>query len=312
MVALLAPPLTSPAAAREITIKVTPTHGSDGEYFTAEGVGNCEDLRMIIEYDTYAGNHTSWGTDFRGTWDPKINGAPYKIKVRVPHTTRPGSADVYVAPYCGPIEEFPSSDGVKVTIDKARVRFTVSPSWPRVGQQVTITGTGCYGSTSAVAPVQIRWANGTLDRRVPLTRPRNAAIGDGHGFTVRTTAPPGAEGTATLSLFPDSPSGDIECPGTVLPAAVSFRVRPPYRAPATTAPPAGPADAPPSATARATATAAPAGPAQAPTPAPTATPTAGRATGVAHRAGVPVGVALPAVALLAAAAFGAARLRRTR
>jgi hypothetical protein len=219
---------------------------------------------------------------------------------------------VYVAPYCGPIEEFPSSDGVKVTIDKARVRFTVTPPSPRVGQQVTVTGTGCYGSTSATAPVQIRWANGTLDRRVPLTRPRNAAIGDGHGFTVRTTAPPGAEGTATVSLFPDSPSGDRECPGTVLPAAVSFRVRPPYRAPATTAPPAGPANAPPSATASAPVppATAPAGSASTPAPAPTPAPTAGPTA--AHRAAVPVGVALPAAALLAATAFGTARLRRTR
>ncbi|HEU0131473.1 MAG TPA: hypothetical protein VFQ85_10850 [Mycobacteriales bacterium] len=305
-----APPLSPAARAttpRPTSIRVTPTHASDGEYFTAEGVAACGYDRLMVEYDTYAGNHTAHGTDWEAPKGPPPgpDGWPYKITVRVPHTSRPGSAVVYVAPYCDP-EGFEASDSVPVRIDLATVRFTVTPPRPRAGDTVTVTGTGCYGTTSATAPVEVRWANGAFTRAVPLVRPRTAQIGDGHGITVRTTVPPGAAGTARVTLL-----AGADCPGTALPAAVTFPVLPPRAAPGTARPATtAPATHPPVPTPPATATPAARPAATTPAPVPTTAPTAVATAPVAHRRVPRAPVLVVAAVLAGAGAFGVHRLRR--
>ena len=283
---VLAAETPSPAPEdRSTTLTVTPTSGPDRSAVVLRGFSDCAVIDGHLLFTRYDGrpDNVVVRTTSR-TYDYAREKYPYVVRVVVPATARPGPAQVFAEPFCGPPEEYPPSARRAFRVLPGELTLRVSPERVAPGERLRVSASTCDGARGPV-PVRVRQGSEVRDLAAPVDAAGRAAV------TVRA-----GRGDGEVSL----PRAVEQCPGSTRPAAVAFAVRLPASADAgasaspTTTPPSVP---PPPSTSSAG-------------PSPSATAAAPPAPRRSDRSGGP-GLLLP-VALLAVAAAGTAVLLRRR
>lgn len=214
---MVAPPL---ARAQEdpqaTTITVHNKQAPVGGVFQVSGRTSCELTDVMLKF-----------TRFNGSGDiavqqtktkPRSDGLfDYSIAYVVPADARPGGATLYADARCGDPNATPSDD-VHVTITKAQIALTASPSRVPAGSNVTVTGHSCYGDDDGKVTVR---AAGSMTSSATVSL-------SGHRFSASFVPPAGRTGVITFSV------GGPDCSGS---KAASMQVRLVGASRPTTAPP---------------------------------------------------------------------------
>ena len=221
LVAALAPPAAaaetpSPAPEdRSTTLTVTPTSGPDRSTVVLRGFSDCAVIDGHLVFTRYDGRPDNVVVrSTTKTYDYAREKYPYVVRVVVPATARPGPAEVFAEPFCGPPEEYPPSVRRAFRVVPGVLTLRVSPTRPEPGDRLRITASTCDG---ARGPVTVRVRQGDDLREVA------APVDPAGRLSVTVTA---GRGDGEVSL----PRAAEQCPGSTRPAAVSFAARSPASA----------------------------------------------------------------------------------
>jgi hypothetical protein len=282
-------PSPAPEEDRTTSVAVSPASAADRGTFVLRGYSDCAVIDghlLFRSYDGKADNVVARSTS--KTYDYSREKYPYVVRVTVPAHAAPGPAQVYAAPFCGPPEEYPTSETLAVRIARGQLALRLSDRRLDVGDRLRVRVSGCDGTRGRLT-VRVQVGGDTRD--VPAAVVSGAASAR---VTLRTA------GTGTVSL----PRAATECRGSRAAAPVPFAVRGAATVASASASPSA-SEVPASAPASPAPMAASASASSSPSAAPAAAPRRKR------DGGVPV---LPVVlaVLAAAGAAGAVLLRRSR
>lgn len=245
---------------RSTTVSVSPASGPDRSTLVLRGFSDCAVIDghlLFTRYDGRPDNVVARTTT--KTYDYAREKYPYIVRLTVPATARPGPAEVYAEPFCGPPEEYPPSARRAFRVASGVLALRVSPTRLEPGELLRVGASTCDG---AHGPVTVRVRQGGDVREV-------AAPVDAAGRLAATVRVGGGDGEVSL------PRAAEQCPGSTRPAVVAFSVRAPV---VVTSAATRPASATPSAPPTTSASSLAASPTASPTAATTA-PVSGRGSG---------------------------------
>lgn len=210
--ALAASPTPSPED-RSTTLTVTPRALPDRGVLRLSGFSDCAVIDGHLLFTRYDGTPDSLVVRARQstTYDARREKFPFALRMAVPASARPGTAQVYAEPFCGPPEEYPPSSRVTVRITRSALVLAVSPRRPVQGAVIRVRATTCDGPGGRLT-VRVRLAGAVAQRSAPI---------GGDGSAVIRVPLPAGSGRAQVDL----PLAARECPGSTAPASVTITVR---------------------------------------------------------------------------------------
>ncbi len=221
----LAAPSPSPSPSpddRSTSLSTSPGALSARETLTLKGFSDCAIIDGHLVFTGYDGNPDNVVVrSQQSRYDTAREKYPYQVRIVVPARARPGSAQVYAEPFCGPPEDYPPSDVQRIRLVPAALNVTRSPRRPTEGRRLQLSARSCNGPGSRL----------TFAVAVDGVSERVTVAVSGDGRATLTYDLPRRAGPATVSL----PSAASQCPGSSAPGVLAFTVRAvPTPAPAAT------------------------------------------------------------------------------
>ncbi|MEO6203998.1 MAG: hypothetical protein ABIO67_01240 [Mycobacteriales bacterium] len=214
----LAAPTPSPSPDdRTTSLSVSPTSLSARETLTLKGFSDCAIIDGHLVFDGYDGNPDNVVVrSQQSRYDLRREKYPYEVRIVVPGRARPGKAQVYAEPFCGPPEEYPPSGVQSVRLQPTPLTLAKGTRRPVAGQRLRLTAGTCNGpGTRLTFEVTVAGV---------VENVRAAVSGDGRASVSYLL--PERIGPASVAL----PAAARECPGSTGPKALTFTVRAPHSA----------------------------------------------------------------------------------
>ncbi len=209
----LAAPTPSPSPDdRTTSLSVSPTLLSARATLTLKGFSDCAIIDGHLVFNGYDGNPDNVVVrSQQSRYDMVREKYPYEVRIVVPGRARPGTAQVYAEPFCGPPEEYPPSKVQQVRLQPAVLTLAKGTRRPVAGQRLRLTAGTCNGPATRL----------TFDVTVAGVVERVRADVSGDGRASVSYLLPERTGPASVAL----PAAARECPGSTVPKALSFTVR---------------------------------------------------------------------------------------
>jgi hypothetical protein len=210
----LVPVITAGAGNNNMTMQVDPSEGPDGTTVTISGTvdqefcGNAQQVDIVFSYTTYSDTAAT----AEGSADIAEDGA-YSTTMMVPYDANPGAAQFQGTADCNaqtgarpqqPRGRTAATASAPFAVTAAQGHLQVKPTEGLVSTPVTVSGSGCFGSSGTIN-ITFNYTSGgaAKTKKFPATVAQNGT------FSADTTIPADADGGDTsFTVTPPS-----QCPG---------------------------------------------------------------------------------------------------